>query len=171
MSRLGMSPGEYNYVLDNIREAFDLIGQEAILSEVDHEVKDLYRDPATTYKDEKLIGLIFEDNPRPILKKMNWLIEDEELPYVVHIVALATNREPVVVTENMKITIPSVYGVNTVRTFIVTRVTGNSIDPLTWICKLVPYREKIDMIPETPGVIDHEKVSNPSDVGINYLNI
>lgn len=169
MAILGMSQKEYDYYVDQMREAMHLIGQEAYLYQVDMEVKDLYRDPDIIYKDAVKIGLIFEDNPKPILKQMNWLTEDEELPYVAHIVALSSNKEPVEVTENMKVLIPSVYGLNTVRVFLVSRVTGNHIDPVTWICKLVPYREKIDIDPSTPEY--DEKREEGSDTSYGYLNV
>lgn len=171
MAILGMSQVEYDYYVDQLREAMALIGQKAYLYQVDVEIKDLYRDPDVIYKDAVEIGLIFEDNPKPILKKMNWLTEDEELPYVAHIVALSSNKEPVVVSENMKIIIPSVYGLQTNRVFIVSKVIGNHIDPVTWICKLVPYREKVDIEPESPEHYNEVREEGNKDTSYGYLNI
>jgi hypothetical protein len=170
MAILGMIQTEYDYYVDSLREAMALIGQEAILYQVDVEEKDLYRDPSVTYKEAVNIALIFEENPRPILKQLNWLTEDEELPYVAHIVALASNKEPIVVRENMKIRIPSKYGLETDRVFVVTRVNGNHIDPVEWVCKLVPYRERVDVKPETPEY-DRVRVEGKQDTSYSYLTV
>lgn len=170
MSILGMSQKEYDYYVDQVRESMALIGQEAILYQVDTEEKDLYRDPSTTYKDAVKIALVFDDNPKPILKKHNWLTEDEELPYVAHIVALATNGEPVVVRENMKIRVKSKLGLKSDRVFLVSRVVGNHIDPITWICKLTPYREKVDMNPDTCEYEDMRE-EGKQDTSFGYLNV
>lgn len=148
MGSLTMTPDEYAYYVDNLREAFDLIGQKAYLFEVDEEVKDIYRDPTTTYKERRRISLVFEENPKPILKKFGWLSEDEELPYVANVVAVDSNGDPVEIRENMKILVVSELGLQNNRMFLVSKVTGNNIDPLTWICKLVPYRTKISLSAE-----------------------
>lgn len=170
MAILGMSKSEYDYYVDQLREAMALIGQEALLYQVDTEEKDLYRDPELTYKKPVTVGLIFEENPRPILKQLNWLTEDEELPYVVHIVALATNKEPVIVRENMKIRIRSKMGLESDRFFNVSKVNANHIDPVTWICKLTPYRERVDFVPETE---EHEDVreEGKEDTSYGYLKV
>lgn len=170
MAILGMSQKEYDYYVDQLREAMALIGQEAYLYQVDTEEKDLYRDPDVTYEKPVTIGLIFEENPRPILKKLNWLTEDEELPYVAHIVALATNKEPVIVRENMKIRIKSKYGLQADRVFNVSKVNGNHINPVTWICKLTPYREKVDFIQET-SEHDDMREEGKQDTSYGYLNV
>lgn len=171
MAILGMSQVEYDYYVDQMREAMALIGQKAYLYQVDTEIKDLYRDPDITYKDAVEIGLVFEDNPKPTLKKMNWLTEDEELPYVAHIVAVGANKEPIEIAENMKIVIPSVYGLKTNRVFVVSRVNGNHIDPVMWICKLVPYREKVDIAPETTDRFETVREEGGTDTSYGYLKV
>ena len=167
MGRLTMTKDEYNYMVDNIREAFELIGQKAVLFQVDSEIKDIYRDADVTYKDGTDISMIFEDNPKPILKKFNWMTEDEELPIVAHVVALDNKGNPVQVRERMKIMIKSELGLETQRVFLVSKVTGSSIDPLTYICKLVPYRFKVDVDTEKPGY--QPSVEPKSDTGFIYL--
>ena len=78
MARLGMSPEEYDYWVSNLSEAFDLIGQDAELYQVAEIDKDMYNDvELLKHFTPRKIGLIFEDNPRPILKKYNWLMEYE----------------------------------------------------------------------------------------------
>ena len=66
MGLLNMNEKEYNYYVDNIAEAFKLIGQDAKLYQVLTEDKDLYRDPSLTHKRYVEIGCIFEDNPKPL---------------------------------------------------------------------------------------------------------
>ena len=167
MGRLTMTKDEYNYYVDNIREAFDLIGQKAVLFEVDQEIKDMYRDADVTYKDGKDISLIFEDNPKPILKKFNWLTEDDELPIVANIVALADDGTPIEVREKMKILLKSELGLQTQRLFLVSKVTGNTIDPLVFICKLVPYRFKTDIDKSKEGY--QPTIGEKNNTGFSYL--
>lgn len=168
MGRLTMTEEEYNYNVDNIREAFDLIGQKAVLFQVDTQVTDIYHDSVATYKDGRDISLIFEDNPKPILKKYNWITEDEELPIVCHIVAMDNDGNPLEIEENMRILLKSQFGIRTERLYSVSRVTGSSVDPLTFICKLVPYRAKIDMDEEKEGY-QSSKNNERNEQGFSYL--
>ena len=167
MGQLGMTLKEYDYYIENLAEAFMLIGQEAKLYQVLVEEKDMYHDPSLEYGDYVNVGVIFEDNPKPILKKYNWFVEDEELPFVCYLVAKDNDGEPVDVRENCILEIPSKYGLETERRFLTISVRGSSIDPLAWICKLVPLRNKIDMIPAT--LETDTKLKPQDDVGFSYL--
>lgn len=167
MGLLSMNQKEYDYFIENITEAFALIGQDAKLYQVLTEEKDLYRDPDLTHKEFVEVGIVFEENPRPILKKFNWMTEDEELPYVCYLVAKDKEYKEVEIRENMLLVVPSVYGLVTERTFLISSVRANHIDPLVWICKLVPHRNKVDMIPETQ---EYDRRLNPqTDVDFSYL--
>jgi hypothetical protein len=132
--------------------------------------KDFYNDTESldllSHRD---IGLLFEDNPRPVLKKFNWLTEEEEIPYLAYICSKDSNQEPLVVQERMLIRIRTHLGIESDRIFQVTSVRGNTIDPLCWICKLVPYRNKVDFKPETKEV-DSTRVEK-NDVNFAYLKI
>lgn len=149
MAILGLTQGEYDYFVGDLRESMALIGQDALLYQVGTAVEDLYGDPTVSYQEARKVSVIFDDNPRPILKKYNWYTEDKDLPFVAHIVALDSEEQPLVIVEKMILRIPSVYGLITERCFIVTHVVGNAIDPWEWICTLVPYREKVDIVQET----------------------
>lgn len=149
MGILTMSEKEYDYQIDNIREGFSLIGQEAVLYQVDQEITDMYHDYSTTYKKGIKISVIFERNPQPLLKKYGWVIEGESEALVAHVVSLADDGTPIEIRENMKICLVSSLGLDSSRMFKVSKVVGNSIPVLTWICKLVPYRFKTDTISET----------------------
>lgn len=150
MGFLTMTEAEYQYYVDNMRESFSLIGQEAILYQVESEFKDLYNDREQVYKDGKEISLVFEGNPKPVLKKYNWVAEGEEA-LVAHVVALANDGTPIEIRENMKILIKSTLGLETEKMFKVSKVMGNHIPPITWICMLVPYRYKTDIDTEKSG--------------------
>lgn len=161
MGLLTMTPEEYQYQVDNLREAFMLIGQEATLFEVDKEFQDMYKDYDLTYKEGREICVIFENNPQPIMKKFKWLTEGEDNPIIAHVVAKDNEGNPLEIRANMKILLKSKYGLVDERMFVVTRVNGSSIDPLTWICKLVPYRYEADVDPDTPGyqeTLDHKRL-------------
>lgn len=170
MALLGFSQTEYEYYVDQYRESMKLIGQDAWLYEVAVERKDLYRDPDLLYKKPRKISLVFEENPKPILKRNNWLTEDEELPYIAYVVAVDDEGKPVEVRQYMKIRVVSKYGLRTDRFFIVSRVTGNHIDPLMWICKLVPYREQLDLDPSTEKLEVVEDLDN-TETSFGYLKI
>lgn len=169
MASLGMTQKEYDYWVDNYAEAAKLIGEEAKLLQVESEYKDLYYDPDRTYKDSRDIGVLFEENPKPILKKMNWFQEDESLPYLAYVVAKDNELEPLEIKEGMIILLRSKYGLITDRRFLVTDVRGTSINPLGYLCKLVPDRERVDFDETTPE-IEHS-YRKPNDVNYGYLNI
>lgn len=170
MALLGMTPEEYDYMVSNISEALKLIGQDAMLYQIYDVEKDLYNDTESlellSHRD---IGLIFEDNPRPVLKKFNWLTEEEEIPYLAYICSKDSRQEPLVVQDRMLIRIKTHLGIESDKLFQVTSVRGNSVDPLYWICKLVPYRNKVDFNPETPKV-DSTRVDK-TDVNFAYLKV
>lgn len=170
MARLGMSPEEYDYWVSNLSEAFDLIGQDAELYQVAEIDKDMYNDvELLKHFTPRKIGLIFEDNPRPILKKYNWLMEDEEIPYVAYLCSKDSSQKSLEVREYMIVRVKSNYGLESDRLYQVTSCRGSSIDPLYWICKLVPYRNKVDMVPDTKK-IDSTRVRK-NDTNFAYLNL
>lgn len=168
MAQLGMTQREYDYWVDNMTEAVKLIGQDARLFQVDVENKDLYKDLYLKHRKSVDIGVIFEDDPKPVIKRMNWLLETEELPYVVYIVAKDRGMKPLEIRENMLIEVDSVYGLKTTRVFRVSNVKGTSIDPIMWICKLVPHRPKVDLAPEEPG--NQTSLKRKDDTNFAYLN-
>lgn len=168
MALLGMTPEEYDYMVSNMSEALKLIGQDAMLYQVYDIEKDFYNDTESLeLLSHRKIGLIFEDNPKPVLKKFNWLTEEEEIPYIAYICSKDSNQEPLVVQDRMLIRIKTNLGIESDRIFQITSVRGNSVDPLYWICKLVPYRNKVDFRPETKKV-DSTRVDK-NDVNYSYL--
>lgn len=170
MARLGMSPEEYDYWVSNISEAFDLIGQDAELYQVAEIDKDMYNDvDILKHFTPRNIGLIFEDNPRPVLKKFNWLTEEEEIPYVAYLCSKDSSQRSLEVQEYMVVRVLSNYGLESERLFQVSSCRGSSIDPLFWICKLVPYRNKVDMVHETRQIESTRVRKN--DTNFAYLDI
>lgn len=168
MGLLTQTSDEYQYYVDNIREAFMLIGQEAILYEVDGETLDMYWDPELYHKEGKPISLIFESKPKPILDRFSWRTESNETPYIAHIVAKADNGDPIEVRKHMLVELKSKYGLVEHKLFMVMNVAGSSIDPLTWICNLTPYRFKADIAPDVPGYQEQKDVKN-KDTDFTYL--
>lgn len=168
MGLLSMSEREYKSYIKEITEATKLIGQKAMLYQLSSEVKDIYRDPTLTFIDKVEIGIIFEENPKPILKKYKWLTEDDELPYVCYIVAKDLKYNDLDIREHMVIDIENEYGYKDNKKFTISNIRGNSIDPLMYICKLVPYREKIDLKPSTPEY--DNKTKETDNTNYSYLN-
>lgn len=168
MSVLGMSELEYDYWISTISEGLKLIGNDAKLLQVEDISRDIYYDVDNiTFEEATDIGILFEDNPKPILKKMGWLTEDEELPFVAYICSKDNNLQALNISTHMLIYVPSKYGVKDTKIFNVTSIRGSSINPLMWICKLVPYRPKLDFNADTPE-IEHTIIDNGDD-NYSYL--
>lgn len=167
MAILGMNDAEFNYYQAAMTEAVKMIGQDAYLFPVDSVTEDIYSDKDIVYNRARKIGLLFESNPKPILKKFQWLSEDDELPYLAYIVPFDHKSVEFTVEENMLIRIDSKRVLQSERVFIVTRVRGTTLDPLMWMCTLAPYRPKVDMVPDTP---EYNATLNPkTDTGYTYL--
>ena len=163
MGLLYMNSDEHQLWEEYIAEAARMLGQECKLYMIDKEVKDLNHDPYIEYKSPIDINIMFESNPKPILKRMGWFTEDDELPYIAYITSLSDQYEDVVIKKNAKIEIPHVQGDSE---FLITNVRGSKIDPLFWICKLVPYRYNLD----NPSVNKNpEELSDTMDTGYSYL--
>lgn len=141
MALLGMNSNEHNLWELYITEATKLHGQKCKLYLIEEKVKDLNHDPNVTYKDPIDFNILFESNPKPILKKMGWYIEDDDLPYVAYLTSYANKHDRIELRKETKISIPNIQGISE---FTISDIRGSKINPLFWICKLVPYRYNVD---------------------------
>lgn len=165
MGLLDMSRSEAELHMRFITEAAKLRGQPCLLYQIDNSVSDLHNDKDIVYKDSVLVNILFDEHPKTILKKLNWFTEDDELPYVAYLTNMDKNYSDVRVTKDCLIEIRSTQVEQSERTrFIISEVRGNSINPVYWICKLVPYRPKSIMT----EVIDPDAPSNTS-MGYSYV--
>ena len=165
MGLLDMSRSEAELHMRFITEAAKLRGQPCLLYQIDNSVSDLHNDKDIVYKDSVLVNILFDEHPKTILKKLNWFTEDDELPYVAYLTNMDKNYSDVRVTKDCLIEIKSIQVEQSERTrFIISEVRGNSINPVYWICKLVPYRPKSIMT----EVIDPDAPSNTS-MGYSYV--
>ena len=165
MGLLDMSRSEAELHMRFITEAAKLRGQPCLLYQIDNSVSDLHNDKDIVYKDSVLVNILFDEHPKTILKKLNWFTEDDELPYVAYLTNMDKNYSDVRVTKDCLIEIKSTQVEQSERTrFIISEVRGNSINPVYWICKLVPYRPKSIMT----EVIDPDAPSNTS-MGYSYV--
>ena len=165
MGLLYMDDVEHELHIEYLAEAAKLLGQEALLYQVDTKECDLHHDKDVTYKDPVKFNFLLEHNPTPILKKLNWFSEDDELPYIGYLTNLDDNYQKVVIDKEclLEIRTTQVDEVSTNK-FVITSVRGSKLNPLFWICKLVPYREKTEMRP----VKDPEA---PQDTSLGYSYI
>lgn len=165
MGLLDMSRAENELHMRFIAEAAKLRGQPCRLYQIDSSTSDLHNDKDIVYKEPVLINILFEEHPRTILKKLNWLAEDEELPYVAYLTSLDKDYTPVEVTKDCLIEMKSIQVEQAERTrFLISSVRGSQINPVFWICKLVPYRPKAYM----PDVIDPEAPNN-TEMGYSFI--
>lgn len=167
MAWLDMSKMEFEYWLESYSEAFYMRGQDAQLYQAKTVQKDEYLDLNVDYEDAVDIGVMFVDNPKPILKANNWIIEDADLPYVCYMVTKDRHMDNVEIVQDMRVVIPSTYGVVTARQFIVTNVRGISIDPLLWLCSLAPCRVRKSI--EKPSSTQKESELYKTDLGRGYI--
>lgn len=144
---------EFIYLTSMMAEASKLLGQEAKLYQVKKRKEDLYHDWKRQYEDPVQIGLIFENNPQPVLKKHRWLNENEEA-YVAYLSFYDKKYQALKVEEGMLVEVITKFPVPESRIFRVSLVQSLTLNPLMWLCKLVPYREHIDLNPDSPVVED-----------------
>lgn len=170
MGILNQNKAEHEYLVRNLQEAFYLIGQDATLFQIEVENKDMYRDLYIDYKSGVPISLIFEENPKPILKQYQWLVEDEELPYVANICKYDNDLNVIDIRENMLIEIKSKFDLEDVKVFRISNIRANHIDPIMYTAKLVPHRHKLDFQPDTEKV-DPRITDIKNDTGYNYLKV
>ena len=165
MGLLYMGDSGHDLHVRYIAEASKLLGQEALLYQVDKKEFDLQNDPDVKYKPPIKINFLLDQNPTPILKKLHWFTEDEELPYLGYLTRLANDYsevsvEPECIVEVMERQVDQYIP----RKFTITSVRGSKLNPLYWICKLVPYRENgVDR-----EVVDYEAPQN-TDMGYSYV--
>lgn len=150
-TELMMNGREFTYFTSMMAEASKLIGQEAKLYQVKKRKEDVYHDWKRQYEDPVQIGLFFETNPQPILKKHRWLNENEEA-YVAYVSMYDKKYSTLKVEEGMLIEVINKFPVPESRIFQVSLVQALTLNPLMWLCKLVPYREHVDLNPESPVV-------------------
>lgn len=167
MGLLYQGKSERNLSTKFIAEAAHLLGQEANLFQIDSEIRDINNDPHITYHEAVPVNILFEDNPKPILKKYGWFTEDDDLPYIAYITRYGKDYQNVYIRENCIVEIyehQNEDDKNLDRRFIITNCRGNMIDPLYWICKLAPYRDEVP----TRSVKDFE---SPHNNGLGYTYI
>lgn len=165
MGLLDMSRSEAELHMRFITEAAKLRGQPCLLYQIDNSVSDLHNDKDIVYKDSVLVNILFDEHPKTILKKLNWFTEDDELPYVAYLTNMDKNYSDVRVTKDCLIEIKSTQVEQSERTrFIISEVRGNSINPVYWICKLVPYRPKSIMTE-----VNDPDAPNNTSMGYSYV--
>lgn len=141
MGLLDMNQSEHVLWEELIAESAKLVGQECLLYQIDTSTADLNGDAHVTYKDPVKANILFEENPKPVIKKMGWQLESDDLPYVAYITSLDDNYSRVVIEKNVKVVVPNNLGE---VDLLVSNVVGSKVNPLFWTCKLVPYRYNLD---------------------------
>lgn len=140
MGKLSMSQEEYEYYVSTLSEGFSLMGQDTLLYQVKTCDKDLYSsDIKSTYEEPVKISILFEENPKPVLKLMNWLEDIKDSSYIIYVPTKTEDGNMLKITEKSIFKITSQYGLYASKSFIANKVQGNTIDPTLWICQVSPY--------------------------------
>ena len=128
-------------------EAFRYRGVPCLLYQVDNIEYTQNKDFRVTYLKPVESFMMFEENPKAKLKKLQWFIEEETEALVGYFVAFDTNKEPIKILRETRVDIE--YQVLTgvsVQRFLLKDLRANDINQFSYIAKLVPYRESIDSI-------------------------
>lgn len=158
---------EHNLWINYLTESAALFGKECDIHIVKSREDDINHDPYLEYYDPVKINILFEENPKPILKKMGWYSNEEDLPYVVYMTCLDSQYKIIYPEKYSLIDIPNIMATSKqTNKFTITEVKGSKINPLFWICKLVPYKYNLDntVVNENPKL--DSKVANTK---YNYL--
>lgn len=140
MGKLSMSQEEYEYYVSTLSEGFSLMGQDALLYQVKDYDKDAFSsDIKSTYEEPVKISILFEENPKPVLKLMNWLEDVKDSSYIVYVPTKLEDGSVLKITDKVIFKITSQYGLYASKSFIANKVQGNNIDPTLWICQVSPY--------------------------------
>lgn len=79
------SDHEYLYHCANLSESNWLLGTEVKFYTCIKYTRDVASDPHPEWSQGATINMLFDDNPKATLRKLNWMAEDENLPYLVYI--------------------------------------------------------------------------------------
>lgn len=154
MGILSMSQLEHNHYIESMMEASKLLGQECKIYTVKNRVDDINSDPYIEYNYPINYNILFESQPKPILKKLGWYTNDDsDAPYIAYITSLSDNYKSFQLDRYSVIEVPYVQLDSGVSKFVISEIRGNSINPIYWVVKLVPYvynldSEKVNMNPD-----------------------
>lgn len=155
MGLLGFTPEEYKFYIRSMSEALKLIGNEAYIREVKENRTNFYGDSSYSNKHRIKANIIFDNHPKPILRKMGWNTEEEDHPFVAWLSILSEKEKIIEMEEGLIVEVIGINGPDATQVFRVTRCHGSTIDPTMWLLLMMPYRKEIDFVPETPK---HETV-------------
>lgn len=166
MGLLSMSQLEHNQWIEYMAESARLMGQECKLYTVKKRVDDINSDPYVEYNSPIPYNILFESQPKPVLKRLGWYNQDDDIPYIAYITALSDNYKSIKLTKYSVIEVPYVQIESSTSKFVITELKGNKINPLFWTVKLVPYTYNL----ESPKVNTNPEVEDDkSDTTNSYL--
>lgn len=133
---------EHELFVNFYSEAFNLFGNDCYFIPIEGKIRDINHDPHILYGEKIPMRIVFESNPKTILKRLGWYNEDDELPYVAYIAFKDGGYTDIEIHDDCLIEVLSSTSnkKSNNRTFIITNIRGNKIDPLYWTIKLAPYR-------------------------------
>lgn len=177
MGLLGMSHIEHDYQEQMVRESFHLLGETVNLYEVKVIERDYNEDPLLEYSESyKKVDIMFADYPKPTYKDDMWQKEYDksQQPWKVYIPTRDINGSRIDMQKYVKLELVTrmdkKLDEDQLNTFLVTNVQGTKLNPFVWICNIVPYRHKLDIVPDTPEYNKYKSEVKKDD-DINVLNM
>lgn len=164
MGLFDISGQDKEVVRGMLNEAFALWGTNARLMQVTADNKDFNNDNDYQRLPYQEINLLYEEFPKPTLRKLGWFQEDQEMPAVAYVLPLDKDGNRVRLREGSVIEIPYNEVRDGVRTMFVGRCQADSLNFLYWICTLTPNR--IQVIKDAEGK-DIEEVNPVGDTLLN----
>lgn len=170
MGLYDMTSRENDYYSESLSEANELLGTECTYYEPLEVHKDTLNDEDIKYGEGITVNVVFESHPKPVMKNLNWLVgkDSDILPLVAYISDVNKRLNRLVdVSKYGKLVVPYKLKQYGTREFKIDRVSGDSLNPIIWICSLVPIWYKTDMNPNTPDTDD--KVDNGDGSDFDYI--
>jgi len=172
MGILAYSDIEWEYLVRTVSEFFTLMGYDALLYQVECVERSLHYDiDSATFWEPVKIGIAFETNPKPLLRKWFWNTEESAKDtQVVHMGFMDTLEHYIACAPGMEFTVQVKHGIPDVKRFRVNEVHGDALNPLMWVCTVSPVRAQSDFRPEDPGEVQVTR-NDPSQTRYSYLNM
>lgn len=152
MGLIDMQSEERLLMLRETVEMLSLRGTPCKFYAIDNIDTEVNGDPNVEFEDPVDVNILFEEEPKVILDKMHWLGEDEDLPFVAYVPLIDDKDNFLRVLKYSMFEVPYSLLESGNRRLQITGVRGDKLSPLLWVVKLAPYREWVDVNPETPEV-------------------
>jgi len=143
MGTLNPNEKERLYLARRLFEAFRLRGVPCRVFQVANLEYTEQKDYKVQYMGSVESYMMFEENPKAKLKKLEWFVEDEAQASLGYFVAFDKEMSPIKIIRETKVEIDynALTGVTT-QAFVLKDIRANDINQFSYVAKLTPFRER-----------------------------